>query len=109
MFSVRRDGSEMRQLIKPRRDFIRAICPSRRETLDWNHDLLAVPRDGSGEVIVGAHNYTNRSELDSVSALRLDVATGRTRTLSLARPAHVMEWLFDPKGGPASRSPSSRA
>ena len=35
-----------------------------------------------------------------MNALRLDVTTGRTRNLTLARPEHVREWLFDPKGEP---------
>ena len=100
LFSVRRDGGEIRQLIKPRRDFVRAIVPSRRETLESNHELLAVPRDGSGDVIVGEFNFTTRGELDSVNALRLNVTTGHSRSLSLARPEHATQWLFDPKGEP---------
>src|SRR5262249_7279512 len=42
--------------------------------------------------------WTSFGEFDAVIPLRLDVTTGRTRALSLARPEHVRQWIFDAKG-----------
>jgi len=100
LFSVRRDGKEMRELIKTRDSFVSNSPVIGREALAGNHRLLMIPRDGSGEVIVEQYKWTDWGELDTVDALRLNVTTGRTRPLSLARPAHVRAWLFDPKGEP---------
>ena len=50
LFSVRRDGKEMRELIKLRDSFVITSPVIGREALGGNHELLTVPRDGSGEV-----------------------------------------------------------
>ena len=100
LFSVRRDGKEMRELIKLRDAFVSTSPVIGREPLGGNHSLLMIPRDGSGEVIVGQYKWTDWGELDTMDALRLNVTTGRTRPFAIARPAHVRDWLFDPKGEP---------
>jgi dipeptidyl aminopeptidase/acylaminoacyl peptidase len=100
LFSVRRDGSEIRELIKSRQNFFARASQVVRETLGTDHALLMVPRDGSGEVIVGKYIFTSRGDFESLNALRLNAATGRTRNLSMERPANVKQWIFDPKGEP---------
>jgi len=100
LYSVRRDGTNVRELIKSSRDFLREVSPTRRETLEWNHELLAVPRDGTNEVLVAEHVYSNSGEPQHVNALRLDVDTGHTRSLAAGSPAYSRQWLFDPEGEP---------
>ena len=104
LFSVRRDGSEQRQLIAP---FGRPIVGLRtgavaaqREPLPWNHILLKVPDGGGEEVVVGELTADGRSNLRSVAALRLNVVTGRTTSLSRGAPPYAQHWLLDPKGEP---------
>jgi hypothetical protein len=101
LYSVHRDATEMRQLIKSRREFFRAAPGlSHHEALEWNHALLGVPNDGGHEVLIGQYVFSRRGELEAVNALRLDVDTGRTRSLAVGSPASSSSWLFDPKGEP---------
>jgi hypothetical protein len=53
LYAVHRDGSQIRQLVKSKREFIRNVGTIRHETLEWNHWLLDVPRDDSHDVIIG--------------------------------------------------------
>lgn len=98
LYSVRRDGSEVRQLIESRWERVGEARLIRRESLRPNHFLMTVPDDGSGEVIVGEVLTGKNRDLRNVNALRLDVATGRTRSLSVGAPSNVYRWLFDPQG-----------
>ncbi|MFC5496933.1 alpha/beta hydrolase family protein [Caenimonas terrae] len=100
LYSIHRDGSDLRQLIKSKREFVRQAGTIRRETLEWNHELLAVPRDDSPEVIIGEYDLNYAYEVQAVKALRLDIDTGRTHSLAVGSPAYSREWLFDPKGEP---------
>ena len=100
LYAVHRDGSEIRQLVKTKREFFRNVDTIRHETLEWNHELLDVPRDDSHEVIIGETTYNKTGEPLAVNALRLDVDTGRTRSLAQGSPPYSREWLFDPKGEP---------
>lgn len=98
LFSVRRDGGQLRELIRPRQDFVRVGQTSARQPLEYNHELLAVPNTGGDEVIVGEHRFDNRGELESINPKRLNVVTGRIRDVVGDRPEHSTEWLFDPQG-----------
>ena len=100
LYSVHRDGSETRLLIKTRREFLRNPLPTRRETLEANHALLEVPRDGSHEVIISEIVYDLAFDVREVNPLRLDVDTGRTRSIAVGSPAYSRQWLFDPAGEP---------
>jgi acetyl esterase/lipase len=103
LFSVRRDGSELRELIKLDRQFIKGDRDKRtvgREPLEWNHELLAIPDDNGDEVIVGEFRFDGRGDLQSISAKRLDVTNGKASTLSVGAPPNAVGWLFDPKGEP---------
>ena len=100
LFSVRRDSSEPRQLVKIDKPFVTGVRHVGPEPLDVHHQLLHVPRGGGDEVIVGEWRYDSSGDLDTVNAKRLNVVTGRTSTLSVGAPAHVRRWLFDPQGEP---------
>lgn len=97
LFSAKRDGTEVRQLVKAQREFLteRRIGPER---LAWNHFLIGVPSGGGNEVVVGAMRFDTARELIQVTPLMLDVSTQRTRSLALGAPDLVREWLFDTKG-----------
>ena len=100
LYSVRRDGSELRQLIRVRRDFFREAKAIISLTLEGNHRLLWIPRTGGDEVIIGEFQFDNHGELDAVSPKRLNVVTGRATPLGIGRPEHTVGWLFDAKGEP---------
>jgi dipeptidyl aminopeptidase/acylaminoacyl peptidase len=98
LFSVKADGSERRQLVKlPQFVYERRVG---REPLSWNHRLMMVPRDGTDEVIVGRIEYDNDGHDVAVFPMRLDVNTGRTRSLALGAPERAVDWIFDPNGEP---------
>jgi acetyl esterase/lipase len=100
LYSVKRDGSEMRLLIRPRRDFVRRAGMIGSAPLEETHELLWIPRTGGEEVIVGEIKLDTRWEGTSVAPKRLNVVTGRTSPLLDQRPDHVYEWMFDPSGQP---------
>ncbi len=100
LFSVRPDGSELRQLVKLNSPFFVNSRTVGREPLEWNHVLLGVPIGGGDEVIVGELKFDGGRDLKSISAKRLDVASGRTASVSLGAPPNAVRWLFDPKGEP---------
>ncbi|MDQ6683583.1 MAG: prolyl oligopeptidase family serine peptidase [Pseudomonadota bacterium] len=100
LLSVRRDGTETRLLIRLEGNFLREARVASREVLSFKHELLAVPRGGGDEVIVGAYQLDGQYDVRSVNALRLNVVTGRTTSLSEGIPDHVIRWWFDPRGNP---------
>lgn len=99
LFSVRRDGGEVRLLVRLRRDFLteRRIG---REPLAWNHDLLFVPQTGGDEVIVGEYQFGAGNDLEMIVPKRLNVVTESVATLATGAPARSLHWLFDPAGEP---------
>jgi dienelactone hydrolase len=99
LLSVRRDGSEMRLLIKPILA-VSELSHSRREALEYNHGLISVPQDGSEDIIVGEYVFNAAHEVVAVNVLRLNVANGRKHSLALGHPSHGFDWVFDPKGEP---------
>ena len=104
LFSVARAGSAPRQLIKLRGEaFIRSTAVGVDRRLDWNHRLLHVPRSADGqpsEVIIGELRLDNRGGVESVLPKRLDIISGRSRSLDSALPQGVQRWLFDTAGEP---------
>ena len=69
------------------------------EPLDGNHGLLTVLHDGSDDVIVGKYLWNGgQGDFNGIDALRLNVVTGRTTSLSVGRPDHVDQWTFDSLG-----------
>jgi dipeptidyl aminopeptidase/acylaminoacyl peptidase len=100
LWVVERDGSAQRQLVKLDREWNSVGTRILREPLDYNHELLAVPRDGSGEVIVGQYEFDGGGEFRQLLAKRLNVQTGRARSLAAGTPENVWRWVFDPRGEP---------
>ncbi len=100
LWVVERDGSSLRQLVSLNREWTSRDRRVAREPLPYNHRLLHVPHDGSGEVIVGEYVYDGTGEFRQVIAKRLDVRTGRVRSLAGGVPPNVWRWVFDPRGEP---------
>lgn len=102
LFSVRRDGSELRHLIlmqwwsNPQR----GTRSSRR--LDIRHDLVQVPLHqvpGAESVIV--HGPRNQDVGGGEYVLkRLNIVTGEVEALNAAEPPRAGSWLFDAAGQP---------
>ena len=85
LFSVRRDGSEARQLIRAlsSTDFTRTAA----NVLGLDHQLLFVPRSGGNDVIVGQYERDNERTVIGVLPKRLDVTTGRARPSAIGYPS----------------------
>ncbi len=110
LFSVSRDGKTLRELVKVRNAFLvsgGSGVADRR--LEYNHRLLQVPQPGnsqdsnntsSTEVIVGEIRFDSRGAIESVVPKRLDVSTGRVRSIAQGTPENARGWLFDAVGEP---------
>jgi dipeptidyl aminopeptidase/acylaminoacyl peptidase len=101
LFSVRRDGEELRQLVALQygqgdQTGTRIV----RQLLNPYHFLLHNGNGRDDEVVVGEMRYTGTGEPDALLPKRLNVTTGRTRTLAVGVPEHVLFWLFDAEGLP---------
>lgn len=99
LYSVKRDGSEMRMLIQPA--WSSPYADSTHATgLEPNHELLRTLDDGSDNVIVGEYKFSEGRELQLIVPKRLNTATGRASSLALGAPSRSLEWLFDETGRP---------
>jgi dipeptidyl aminopeptidase/acylaminoacyl peptidase len=103
LFSVQRDGGNLRQLVKLRGDPVVSepgIGVDRR--LSANHLLLHVPQAAAtdNEVIVGEVRFDSRGNVESLLPRRVNVVTGRVRAMVQSIPENVQGWLFDPAGEP---------
>ena len=97
LFSVRFDGTELRQLVMRQQPFVVSGSATRQRPLDWNHWLLHVPEGAGDEVIIGAVQG-HGSDLVSINPMRLNVVNGRTRSMSLGAPPNIRRWIFDAAG-----------
>jgi len=59
-----------------------------------------VLRDGSDDVLVVRHVWSNTQEPSHRTLFRLDTRTGSLRNLSAGAPEHVMSWTVDRQGQP---------
>ena len=100
LFSVKRDGSELRTLIRLRYTPVSSEARIGVQPLEADHGLLSVIRDGSDDVIVGQIQGDAGGDLRSITPKRLNVVTGRTSSIAVGIPDRVTEWEFDPKGVP---------
>jgi len=99
LYSVRRDLSESRQLIRVRSEFMRdGSTTAASRLLEANHGLLATLRDGSDDVIVGEYRFDNSGDLSSIVPKRLDVSTGRAVSAAPGQPSFAIDWVFDARG-----------
>jgi dipeptidyl aminopeptidase/acylaminoacyl peptidase len=100
LFSVRRDGGEIRQLVQMRHH-PRASAPRPGDrTLDLSHGLLHVPAGGGDEVIVGEYRRDRFGDPEALLPKRLNVVTGRASSLARGMPDYATRWLFDAQGEP---------
>ncbi len=100
LYSVQRDGTNQRQLVKIESPFFVSKERFTREPLSPQHLLLHVPDLQDEDVIVAEHTYTAAGEPVGTIAKRLNVVTGRATSLSLGAPGPARDWLFDPAGEP---------
>jgi dipeptidyl aminopeptidase/acylaminoacyl peptidase len=97
LWAVNADGSQLRRLINPRGDFVREASAIASRTLEWNHRLLRVLRDGSADIVVERLYYGN-DELKSSVPLRLNTETGTVQALVDRAPPGAQGWLVDDRG-----------
>ncbi|MCY7314882.1 MAG: hypothetical protein LH480_04490 [Rubrivivax sp.] len=104
LFSVNRAEGTLRELVRLRRDFIvSGGTGSADRRLDYNHMLLHVRQAGAGggsEVIVGEFQWSGRGAVQSIAPKRLDVRTGRVRSIAQGTPDYTRSWLFDAASEP---------
>lgn len=100
LFSVTRDGSETRHLVKMRRDFITGPPRTGDRTLPANHTLLHVPAGEGDEVIVGEWMFSRWRELEALVPKRLNIVTGQVSSIAHGMPSGATGWLFDASGKP---------
>jgi len=98
LFSVRRDGTRARHLIRVRWDEFTTGTNIQSTLLDPTHFFIETLSDGSSDVIVGQARFDNHGELISITPKRLDVSTGRASVAALGYPEHTVDWVFDAKG-----------
>lgn len=101
LWTVKRDGSEGRQLILTRyaqESRIDSRIITRALPFEWF--LYDVPDDDSGEVVIGYGRYDARWDLKSVQLARLNVQTQQRRTLEAKSPDFAVNWELDPAGEP---------
>lgn len=104
LWSVNRDGSEMRQLI--RADYVSGTRTGTRLTdervLDWNWSLHRVLADGSNDIIVRERRYSATGEPIGSSLARLHTKSARLETLSEDAPPRTFDWSVSLKGRPVA-------
>jgi len=100
LFSVNRDGTGPRTLVKMQRQFVSASARVGREPLEPNHVLLHIPGTAGNEVIVGEIREDASSDFKGLLAKRLDVVTGIAESLSEGVPDNATQWIFDADGVP---------
>jgi dipeptidyl aminopeptidase/acylaminoacyl peptidase len=98
LFSVRRDGTQARHLIRVRWNEFTTGTNIQSTLLDPSHFFMTTIRDGSSNVIVGQVRFDNHGEVISVTPKKLDASTGRSTIAALGYPDHTIGWVFDAKG-----------
>ena len=101
LYSVSRDGSDFRLLVNGSGTSVNdsRVRESQRP-LDHHHTLLHVPAGNGQEVIVGKQVLNGSYEVEAVVPLRVNVITGRARSMNTDAPGGVVDWLFSPEGEP---------
>lgn len=101
LYAVDREGMQPeRRLIKRSQSFVTEPARTADRELSVYHRFHSVVRDGSNDVIVQLAEFAHRDELKSVTLLRLDTVSGRTRVLTQDGPAYARQWALDRHGVP---------
>ena len=99
LLAVRRDGRQMRLLIKRRYD--QEVQARDSRALSPAHGVLDLGNGTSPEIVVGEWQYDSRDEVTHVTPRLLDVSSGAVRSLPMAKPPeNARYWWFDPSGRP---------
>jgi len=100
LYSVRRDGERIRELIKRR--YESAFQEHGNVALEPNNKMLGVGAPGTNEIVIGEDHYdTNYVEYEHTTLRTLDVGTGEVRSMFKdlpAPPSRIVSWLIDAKG-----------
>jgi dipeptidyl aminopeptidase/acylaminoacyl peptidase len=101
LFAVDREGKyPERSLIKRRQVLVTEVSRLIDRELSVYHRFHSTVRDGSNDVVVELAEFARRDELTSVTLLRLDTVSGRTRVLTQGGPAYAQRWALDLQGVP---------
>ena len=100
LFSVKRDGSQARQLLRVGWGGVTPGAAIIANVLTPDHGLLFVPTDGGNDVIVGQYQVNGERDVIGIIPKRLDVTTGRSRTMTTGYPDGAVDWVFDRHGEP---------
>jgi len=99
VFSVSANGGEApRVLVRPQWRSLSEGTTIVSRTLQPNHLLEAVLRDGSNDVVLAEYMYAANDDLQYVNLKRVDTTTGLTRSLSQGAPAGAVDWTLDQAG-----------
>ena len=99
LFSVRVDGSELRQLIQNTFEFYTGPSRGQVEALTLNHVVLR-HIDDDQEIVIAKLLGSSGSGITNVVPMLLNVATGRARSINSNPPDDIQQWLFNAKGEP---------
>lgn len=100
LFSVKPDGSALRQLVEMTRKPGNGAAAAEGEPLNATHVLLTVPTGEGDEVIIGERRFDRQGRLQSIRVKRMDVVSGRVSASAFDEPPNAVGWLFDPRGEP---------
>jgi dipeptidyl aminopeptidase/acylaminoacyl peptidase len=102
LFSIKRDGSGQRELIRGRSGATITLGTSiAKHELGPEHVFRSTLDDGSDDVIIVEYLFNRRThDVLNVLPKRLDVATGIARPISFGAPDNVRSWVFDRAGRP---------
>jgi dienelactone hydrolase len=100
LFAVDREGKEAVRPLIQREWRVREASHLTDRALTPLHAFHSVLRDGSADVLVVRHAYSNAREPQGTVLYRLDTRTGLLTSLSQGTPEHVFDWTLDAQGAP---------
>ena len=99
LFSVKVDGSELRELIEIESQFVSGGSRGQVQALNRNHIVLR-HIDDDQEIVIAKLLGSSGSGITNVVPMLLNVVTGRTRSISSNAPDDITRWIFNEKGEP---------
>ena len=101
LFAVDRDGKDAaRTLIRRDWNVMTTGTHIVDRSLTPAHAFSSVLRDGSNDVLIERHVYSEAREFQGTLLMRLDTLSGRLTNLAEGSPAHVIAWAQDAQGVP---------
>ena len=99
LFSVKVDGSELRELIEIKSTFVSDGGRGKVQALDGNHVVLR-HIDDDQEIVIAKLLISPGWDVKNVIPMRLNVVTGRTQPIKSDPPDDITGWIFNEKGEP---------